>query len=106
MIPVFNGASYLKEALDSIIAQEYTPQEVIVVDDGSTDESLSIAKQYSLAHCISQENRGVAIARNTGVQVSQTELIAFLDQDDFWEPDKLYLQFSYLQEYLSVGYVV
>jgi len=106
VIPVFNGASYLKEALDSIFAQEYAPQEVIVVDDGSTDESLAISTQYSQIHCISQENRGVAIARNIGIQASQTDLIAFLDQDDIWAPEKFHLQISYLEEHLGAGYVV
>lgn len=90
IVPTYNGEGYLREALDSILAQSYRPLEVIVADDGSTDETLRVAHDYGeLVRLVSQANAGPAAARNLGVRSARGELVAFLDQDDLWRPDKL-----------------
>lgn len=92
IIPVFNGARFLGEAIESILAQTYRNFEVVVVDDGSTDGTREVADAYPLIRYVSQEHRGTAAARNCGVRSSTGEFIAFLDADDLWMPDKLSLQ--------------
>ncbi len=90
VIPVFNGDKYLAEAIDSALEQTYSPVEVIVVDDGSTDGSGQIADGYRDAiTSIHQERGGNGAARNHGVSVSRGELLSFLDADDRWHPTKL-----------------
>lgn len=88
VVPVFDGAAFLAEALDSVLAQSWAPLELIVVDDGSTDESGRIAHAYRSAHercsVLRQENQGVTSARNQGIAASAGEFVAFLDQDDLW----------------------
>lgn len=92
VIPLYNGASYVQEALESVLAQTRPPDEVIVVDDGSTDDGPEIVR--AMGHCATirlyrKENGGQSSARNYGVRVAASELIAFLDQDDIWYPDHL-----------------
>ncbi len=90
LIPVRNGARFLGGALDSILAQTWTLLEIIVVDDGSTDETAAIAKSYDArVRYLRQDHRGPAAARNRGVGAATGRLIAFLDSDDLWAPDKL-----------------
>jgi glycosyltransferase involved in cell wall biosynthesis len=89
IIPCYNGAGFLSEAIESVLAQRYPDLETIVVDDGSTDNSLAIAAQYPEIRSISQRNAGVAAARNTGLRYSAGEYIVFLDQDDRLLPDAL-----------------
>lgn len=97
IIPVFNRADLISEAIDSVLAQTYRDFEIIIVDDGSTDNTLRVLSDYK-AHnnvrVISQRNQGQAIARNTGIQASKGVLIAFLDSDDLWLPEKLQRQVS------------
>ncbi len=89
IIPVFNAAKYLAEAIDSVLAQTVVPDEIILVDDGSTDESAQIAATYRRhLRLVAQENRGPAAARNRGLQLATGELITFLDADDLWARDK------------------
>ena len=98
IIPVFNGEKYLKEALDSVLAQTYRPLEVIVVDDGSTDATANIVQNHpGRISYLRQENRGIAAARKAGLDAAQGEYIAFLDADDLWHPNKLACQYSRLQ---------
>src|SRR5437879_7719954 len=86
----YTPASYIGPALDSVFAQSRPPAEVIVVDDGSTDEtSERIAPYRDRLVYIRQPNQGVAQARNTGVRTARGDLLAFLDGDDLWEPEKL-----------------
>lgn len=93
VIPVYNGERYLVAAIKSVLAQTYTPLEVIVIDDGSTDGTASLAGGYADAvRYVRQENQGTSAARNHGVQLAQGEFIAFLDADDLWTADKLALQ--------------
>ena len=106
IIPVFNGAKYLAEALQSVFAQTWQDYEVIVVDDGSTDDSMEICKQFPDVRIIHhQENRGQSAARNTGVRHAKGEYIAFLDQDDRWYPEKLARQVPILEKGPTYGMV-
>jgi glycosyltransferase involved in cell wall biosynthesis len=105
IVPVYNGERFLAAALDSILAQNYSPLEVIVVDDGSTDRSAEIAQARPVRY-IFQENAGVAAARNTGLAAATGELIAFLDQDDVWCPGKLAAQVQALVDRPELGLVL
>lgn len=106
IIPVHNGGRYLRAALESVFAQTYRPFEVIVVDDGSADDSGVIAQSFSEVRYIPQANQGVAAARNNGIEAARGEFFAFLDQDDLWTPEKLKLQIAYLQSHPDVGYTL
>jgi glycosyltransferase involved in cell wall biosynthesis len=90
IIPNHNYAKYVVEAVESVLNQSYTNLEVIVVDDGSTDQSLEILQVFGeRIVVISQKNAGVSAARNAGVVASSGEYIAFLDADDIWECEKI-----------------
>ncbi|UCG32640.1 MAG: glycosyltransferase [Phycisphaerales bacterium] len=90
VIPTFNRASLLCEALDSVYAQTFTDYEVIVVDDGSTDGTPQMIERYNgRLRYIWQENRGAGEARNRGIAEARGEWIAFLDSDDMWHAEKL-----------------
>jgi glycosyltransferase involved in cell wall biosynthesis len=106
VIPVYNGARYLRAALESVFAQTYRSFEVIVVDDGSVDDSGKIAQSFPEVHYIRQENQGVAAARNNGIAVARGEFFAFLDQDDLWTPEKLRLQIGHLFSHPDLGYTL
>ena len=106
IIPVHNGEPYLPAALRSIFTQDYRPLEVIVVDDGSTDGTAAVARSFPDVRFLTQPNRGVAVARNAGLDAAQGEFIAFLDQDDLWTPGKLTAQVTQLLEHPEVGYCV
>jgi len=106
IIPVFNYAKYLKEAINSVFEQSYRPLEVIVVDDGSTDGSGEIACSFAQVRYIRQQNQGVAVARNTGLAAARGELIAFLDADDSWLTDKLKIQAEYLKNNPGTCYTI
>lgn len=84
VVPVFNGARYLAAALDSVLADAGDDVELVVVDDGSTDASASIAAGYPSVRLLRQDNRGPAAARNRGVEAARGEYLAFLDADDLW----------------------
>jgi glycosyltransferase involved in cell wall biosynthesis len=99
VVPVFNGERYLREALDSILAQTYQPLELIVVDDGSTDGTATLAAGYGeRIRYLWQANAGEASARNRGLSAAQGEFIAFLDADDLWHPEKLTRQVARFHE--------
>lgn len=106
IIPVYNGARYLRTALESVFAQTYRPLEVIVVDDGSVDDSGVIAQSFDDVRYIHQANQGVAAARNHGIEAARGEFFAFLDQDDLWIPEKLKLQIAYLLSHPDLGYTL
>ena len=106
IIPVCNGSRYLRPALESVFAQSYRNFEVIVVDDGSVDDSGVIAQSFPEVHYIHQTNQGVAAARNHAIEVARGEYFAFLDQDDLWTADKLKLQIEYLLSHREVGYTL
>ena len=98
---------YLPETMESVLAQTYTDFEVLVVNDGSTDEIIGWMLQQtdSRLRVISQKNQGQAAARNTGIADAEGEYIAFLDADDLWEANKLEKQVSYLDAHSEVGLV-
>jgi glycosyltransferase involved in cell wall biosynthesis len=106
IIPVYNGTRYLRAALESVFAQTYRPFEVIIVDDGSVDDSGVIAQSFPDVHYIHQANQGVASARNNGIDAARGEFLAFLDQDDLWKPEKLKLQVDCLLSNLDLGYTL
>ncbi len=96
--PVFNGARFLAEAIDSVLAQTYPTVEIVVVDDGSTDRTPEIIASYPNVHGLRQERAGQAAARNRGVAAATGEYVAFLDADDVMLPDRLERQVAYLRE--------
>lgn len=99
VIPAYNCARFIREALDSALAQDYPGVEVIVVDDGSTDETGAILASYGARiRLLSQRNRGCAAARNAGVAHARGKYIAFLDGDDAWRPWKIGYQMQALGE--------
>ena len=91
VIPLYNKAAEIRATLDSVFAQVFTDFQVIVIDDGSTDQSAALVKSYNdvRLRLIAQKNKGVGPARNKGVQEAQTPYIAFLDADDYWYPNHL-----------------
>lgn len=100
VIPAYNADKYIGRAIDSVLAQTLAPHEVIVVDDGSTDNTAQIVAQYqSKVKYILQENAGASVARNTGIKDADGEWIAFLDADDEWLPNKLQLQINNLRQH-------
>ncbi len=103
IMPAYNSAKYIGEAIDSVLAQTYPVLEIIVVDDGSTDDTRKIVSQYSIPNtqCIKyiyQENKGPAAARNKGIKEARGEYIAFLDSDDIWMPEKIAFQLARLEK--------
>lgn len=107
IIPLYNKAPYVAKAIRSVLAQSFKDYELIVIDDGSKDESADIAQQVIEGHTncrlICQENAGVSIARNNGVAVSQGEYFCFLDADDWWEPSFLEEMSRLIEEYPEAG---
>jgi glycosyltransferase involved in cell wall biosynthesis len=93
VIPAYNHARYLPEAIESALGQTLSPAEVIVVDDGSTDETPQVLAQHpDRVRIVRQANRGVSAARNAGASLARGDLLAFLDADDVWLPQKLEAQ--------------
>jgi glycosyltransferase involved in cell wall biosynthesis len=92
IIPVYNGAAFLAEAIASIQAQHYRDLEVVVVDDGSTDGTTEVAARFAGVRRLVQGHRGPAAARNRGLQAADGDLVAFLDADDWWSAVKLAVQ--------------
>ncbi len=108
IMPCYNSQQYVAEALDSVLQQDYPNLEVIVVDDGSTDNSLQILQQYADQNSdritiIRQANQGPAAARNTGMQAATGKYIAFNDSDDLWLPGKVRAQVNYLENHPETG---
>lgn len=109
IIPLYNKAPYIRKALETVCAQTYRDYEIIVVNDGSTDDSAVVAESY-LQHAegicytiISQDNAGVAAARNRGVKHASGQYMAFLDADDWWEPDYLARMAELIADYPEAG---
>jgi glycosyltransferase involved in cell wall biosynthesis len=105
VIPTYNRSRYLSQALASVLQQTISDYEVIVVDDGSTDDTQKIVAAYSNVRYIRTENGGPAHARNVGMQLARGHYIAFLDSDDLYHPYKLELQSRLLDRYPVVGMV-
>jgi glycosyltransferase involved in cell wall biosynthesis len=114
MIGVYNAEPYLAEAIESVLAQDYVPLELIVVDDGSNDGSAEVAKSFPQVNYFFQENAGNGAARNRAVEAATGDLFSFVDADDRFTPGKLALQkaaldadpeldmvFGHVREFLS-----
>jgi glycosyltransferase involved in cell wall biosynthesis len=106
VIPVYNGAAFLADALASVRAQTYPRYEIIVIDDGSRDDSGRVTRACPGVRYVFQSNQGIAAARNRGLSLACGEVIAFLDQDDYWAPRKIELQLRYLQANPDVAIVL
>lgn len=93
IIPTYNYSAYIADAIDSVLNQSYAPIEIIVIDDGSTDQTAQIVAGYNdkVIYCL-QNNLGASAARNLGVNMARGEFLAFLDADDIWEHHKLAVQ--------------
>ena len=99
IVPTYNRVHQLPRALDSILCQSCSPKEIIVVDDGSTDETSALmTSEYPEIVFIQQQNTGVSSARNVGIKRASGDWIAFLDSDDEWLPEKLEIQMKALYE--------
>lgn len=107
IIPAYNAAQFLSQTIQSVLNQSYRNWELLVVDDGSTDDTAEIVRRYhdidERVRLISKANGGVSAARNTGVEAAQGELIAFLDADDLWCEDKLKVHVDYSQCHPAVS---
>jgi glycosyltransferase involved in cell wall biosynthesis len=99
IIPTYNRRDFVREAIASVLAQTYQDFELIVVDDGSHDDTHAVVQEFPGVRYIFRENRGVSAARNHGVAVSQGKLLAFLDSDDFWQPRKLESQINFFAQH-------
>ena len=97
IIPTFNRGWIVQEAVESVLAQTYAHTELIVVDDGSTDNTRALLDQYKDITIVCQQNKGVSAARNRGVGIAAGEYLAFLDSDDFWLPEKLASQMAFFK---------
>ena len=98
VLPTYNRCWIVQKAIESVLQQDVPHVELIVVDDGSTDETPELLNTYGdRLHCIRQENQGVSAARNAGIQSAGGELIALLDSDDEWLPGKLRFQVDYFR---------
>lgn len=107
VIPLYNKASYVAKAIDSVLAQTFTDYELVIVDDGSKDNSAEIAEKAIAGqpNCkrIRQENAGVSVARNNGVAASRGDYLCFLDADDWWEPTFLEEMSKLTEEFPEAG---
>lgn len=97
VIPAYNAAAHLAEAVASVRAQAHAPAEIIVVDDGSTDDTVALARTLGPdVRCLSQPNQGPSVARNRGIEEATCEYLAFIDADDLWPEGKIARQLGHL----------
>jgi glycosyltransferase involved in cell wall biosynthesis len=108
ILPCYNGARWIAQAIESVLAQTYKDFELLIIDDGSTDNSKDIVSLYlhdKRVRYIYQENRGFSSALNRGIKESRGEFIGFLGQDDLYIPNKLQVQVRYFDEHKHVDLV-
>jgi len=110
IVPTYNGSAFLQDAFNSVLAQTYTDWEVVLVDDGSTDQTGAIAKAAAPAfggrlHYVYQANRGLPAARNTAIRHATGDLLALLDSDDIWLPRRLELGVRLMDSDSGIGLV-
>jgi glycosyltransferase involved in cell wall biosynthesis len=104
IVPVYNGQKYLRETLESAVNQDYSASEIIAVDDGSNDSSAEIIQSFESIKYIYQENQGNAVARNRGIALSTGDVIALIDQDDKWVPEKLSTFYEYFSAHPAIDF--
>jgi glycosyltransferase involved in cell wall biosynthesis len=105
VIPCYNQGRFLKEAIESVLAQTYSRFEVIVVDDGSTDDTAEVAARFDGTRCLHQCNLGLAAARNAGLHASTGDFVVFLDADDRLLPDAIQDQLNCLENHFECAFV-
>ena len=106
IIPSYNSAKYIGQALESVFAQTYKDYEIIVADDGSTDETVQVLEAYQdRITLLTLPHKGICATRNEAIRQSHGEFIALLDSDDLWEPTKLQLQVAYLDRHSEFALV-
>ncbi len=106
IIPTYNRANLVTKAIDSVLEQTFKDLEIIVIDDGSKDQTQEVLKSYqNKILYLYQENQGRASARNRGLEIAQGKYIAFLDSDDFWKPEKLHRQLHFFEQHPHYGVV-
>lgn len=112
IIPLYNKSRYISQTINSVLSQTFTNFEIIIIDDGSTDEGPEIVNTFDDLRVllISQKNRGVSSARNHGIRKSTGQYIAFLDADDEWEKNKLELHYKFIKthyncRWMSSGFI-
>lgn len=106
IIPVYNGSRYIARAIESILEQEHPNKEIVVVDDGSTDDTAAVVKQFRAPVCyFYQENAGIAATMNHGVRQANGDLLSFLDSDDYWLPGKIPKQLEVLRQRPAIDMV-
>ena len=105
VMPVYNTAKYVQAAVESVLAQTFTDFELLIIDDAGTDHSIELCRRYDdpRIRIISQTNRGLAGARNTGIRNARGQFIGLLDSDDLWEVDKLEQHVAHLRRSPHVG---
>lgn len=105
IIPAYNAALYIKKSINSVLNQTFSDFEILIVDDGSTDDTKEIVKtiEDDRIHYIYQINGGVSSARNTGIYNAKGEYICFLDADDFWRPNHLEVVFNLINKYPDIS---
>ncbi len=110
IMPVYNREVFLAAAIESVLNQTYGNIELIIVDDGSTDNSLEIAQKYRAIHpdkikILTQKNQGPSKARNSGIRLAEGDLVAFIDSDDIWAPEKIELQLNMFKRYGNASFI-
>lgn len=106
IVPVYNSSAFILETIDTIYAQDYRPLEIIIVDDGSTDDSAKLIQRFPDIKYIYQNNQGPGAAKNTGIRAAQGEYLAFLDADDLWKPDKISRQIDNFLQNIQFEYSI
>jgi glycosyltransferase involved in cell wall biosynthesis len=107
LMPVYNGKRFLCEAIESVLEQTFADFEFIIIDDGSTDNSLEIVNSFrdERIRVIASNHKGFVLQLNSGLSIAQAEIIARMDADDISLPERFYLQYHYLKEHPTVGVV-
>ncbi len=107
VLPLYNQAQYVSEALTSVLSQTHQDMEIIVVDDGSSDGGSQVVQSMadSRVRLVRQPNQGVSSARNRGIEMATSKYVAFLDADDYWQPQFLQCCLTFLKQHPTVGTV-
>lgn len=106
IIPAYNNAEYLGDAIESVLQQTYRNFELIIINDASPDNVSSVVKSYNdprIKYIVHEHNKGLSAARNTGIRAATGDLIALLDGDDFFHPEKLRLHVEFLEKHVDIG---
>lgn len=105
IIPCYNYGHFLAEAIESVVQQAYPAKEIVVVDDGSADDTAAVAARYPEVRYIYQQNQGLSAARNTGIEQSRGDYLVFLDADDWLLPNALAVNVAQLQQHPQAAFV-